>query len=101
MKVKIVNRKRFIRSTGILLSIIIFTVIICIQGTVFSHKESKYKIKYISSGETLWKIAKQEQNNNEYYYNKDIREIIENIKIINNLEDTNLYINQKLIIPTI
>lgn len=101
MKVKIVNRKRFMRSTGILLAIIIFTVIICTQGTVFSHKESKYKVKYISNGETLWNIAKQEQNINSYYNNKDIREIIESIKSTNNLESTNLNINQKIIIPTI
>lgn len=101
MRVKIIDRKKFFRNTGILLAIIIFTVIICMGSTVFSHKELKYKTKYVSSGETLWEIAKQEQNNNEYYYNKDIREIILNIKQVNNLNDSNLYINQELIIPTI
>ena len=98
MKVRIVNRKRFIRSTGILLAIIIFTVIICIGTKVLSHKELRYKTKYVSSGENLWKIATNEQNNNEYYKNKDIRNIIEDLKNINNLETSNLYINQELII---
>lgn len=101
MKVKIVNRKRFVKSTGILLAIIIFTVIICIGSNVFSHKETKYKTKYVSSGETLWNIAKQEQTNNEYYYKTDIRDIIESIKKLNNLNNNDLYINQELIIPII
>lgn len=101
MKVKIVDRKRFVKSTGILLAIIIFTVIICIGNTVFSHKEIKYKTKYVSGGETLWKIAKEEQNSNEYYYDTDVRDIIESIKKINNLKTNDLYINQELIIPTI
>lgn len=101
MKVKIVNRKRFVKSTGILLAIIIFTVIICIGSNVFSHKETKYKTKYVSSGETLWEIAKQEQNTNKYYQNEDIRYIIESIKKINKLNNNNLYINQEIVIPTI
>ena len=101
MKVKIVNRKRFIRSTGILLAIIIFTVIICIGTKVFSHKELRYKTKYVSSGENLWKIASTEQNINEYYKNKDIRNIIEDLKNINNLDNSSLFVNQELKIPTL
>lgn len=101
MKVKIVNRKRFVKSTGILLAIIIFTVITCIETNVFSHKETRYKTKYVSSGETLWNIAKQEQNTNKYYQNEDIRDIIESIKKLNNLNNNDLYIDQELIILTI
>ena len=99
MKVKIVNRKRFIRSTGILLAIIIFTVIIFIATKVFSHKELRYKTKYVSRRENIWKIATNEQKNNEYYKNEEVRNIIEDLKNINNLNTSNLYTNQELIIP--
>ncbi len=101
MKVKIVNRKRFVRSIGVLLFILIFSVLIGICNKTFSHKETKFKTKYVSSGDTLWSIAKQEQTNNEYYQNKDIRYIINNIKNTNKLSSDKLYINQEIIIPTI
>lgn len=98
MKVKIVNRKRFIKRTGILLGSIIFSVILFIGTTVSSHRETRTKIKYISAGETLWEIAKNEQAKNNYYQNKDINFIIEDIKNANNLNSTDLYINQELLI---
>ena len=36
-----------------------------------------------------------------YYKNKDIREIIYNIKEVNNLESSSLYVNQELMIPIV
>lgn len=98
MKIKIVNRKRFIKRTGILLGSIIFSVIIFVGTTVSSYKEVRIKTKYINEGDTLWKIAQAEQIKNEYYKDKDIRYIIEDIKNINNLNSTHLYINQELLI---
>lgn len=48
------------------------------------------------TGDTLWSIAKQEQESNEYYTNKDIRDIIQDIKITNSIIDSDLKVNQEL-----
>ena len=101
MKVKIIDRKKFVKNMGILLFLVIFIVIIGICNKTFSHKETRFKTKYISSGDTLWSIAKQEQVNNEYYQNKDIRYIVDNIKNTNHLVNDTLCINQEILIPTI
>ena len=67
----------------------------------FSHGENNYKTIYVSSGETLWSIAKEEQENNAYYENKNVRDIINDIKIVNELNSSDLAINQKIVIPYI
>ena len=67
----------------------------------FSHTDVKYKEIAISSGDTLWSIAKYERINNEYFENNDIRDIVDEIKYLNNLSASNLKIGDKLTIPTI
>lgn len=67
----------------------------------FSHTEVYYKEIAISSGDTLWSIAKYEQNNNIYFKNIEIRDIVAEIKQLNNLSDSNLKIGDKLSIPTV
>lgn len=57
-----------------------------------------YKEFTISRGETLWTIAVNEQKTNDYYKNKDVQEIIYNIKKINELESDFVYENQKILI---
>ena len=66
--------------------------------TLYSE-ETQYKELYIGAGETLWSIAKVELKENPYYFNKDIREIISDIKHRNELNTSALYIGQKLLIP--
>ncbi len=77
-----------------------FTVIIILGLIFFSLKSQAYSKTYktiiVSQGQTLWDIAKEENKNNEYYQNKDIRYIINDIKNINNLENSTIFINQKL-----
>ena len=97
---KIVNKKKFMRSTGITIVLIIFMILI-LSNIGFSHTEIKYKEISISSGDTLWSIAKYERNNNEYFENNDIRDIVDEIKYLNNLSSSNLNIGDKLSIPTI
>lgn len=99
MKLRIVNLSKFIRSISIIFGIIL-TVSFFISNTTFSHGDLTYKEIYVSEGDTLWNIAIEEKENNLYYYNKDIRDIINNIKVINNLSNSNLHKNQKLSIPT-
>ena len=89
---RIKNKKKFIR--GILIIIAIISMFIC--KATFSYNEPKYKTIYVSNGETLWEIAKNEQKNNYYYKGKDIREIVDNIKSINKLTDSDLYAGQEL-----
>lgn len=97
---KIVNKKKFIRSTSITIGLII-CLILMLANISFSHTEVSYKEISVNSGDTLWSIAKYEKNNNVYFENKDIRDIIDEIKYINNLNVSNLSIGDKLSIPTI
>lgn len=91
---RIKNKKKFIRG----LLIIIAIVSIFISKSTLSFNERNYKIIYVSSGETLWEIAENEQKNNNYYKNKDIREVVYSIKNINKLDNSNLYDGQELLI---
>lgn len=97
MKIKIVNKKKFIRSLILVTSLIIL-ILLGINNT-YSKTEISYKEDYILKGDTLWSIAENEINTNEYYQNKDIRDVMFEIKKINNLQDGNLTIGQKIIIP--
>lgn len=100
MKFKIKNFGKFIRSILIILGIII-CISFFMSNPTFSHADTKYKTIYIANGDTLWGIAKEEKENNSYYKNKDVREIISSIKSLNKLSTSSVLVNQKLIIPYI
>jgi lipopolysaccharide export LptBFGC system permease protein LptF len=100
MKFRIVNLKKFLRSL-VLVFLVILAISFIIGNKSFSHTESKYKTICVSSGDTLWSIAKEEQKSNAYFEDKDIRYIVNNIKTVNNLSNSDLSINQTLIIPSI
>lgn len=95
-----INKNKFIRSITIMICLIVFMILI-LANISFSHTEVSYKEIAVSSGDTLWSIAKYQKNNNDYFFDKDIRDIIAEIKKINNLKDSNLNIGDKLNIPTI
>ena len=97
---KIVNKNKFIKSILITLILIIFFLLILINSC-FSHSEVKYKKVSVSSGDTLWNIAKYEKSNNSYFENKDIRYIVDKIKYINHLSNSNINVGDELSIPTI
>lgn len=98
---KIKNFKRFVTFIIVLVGIVT-TLCLFVSNYSFSHTENiKTKTIYTSSGDTLWSIAQIEQNENDYYKNKNIKEIIEDIKIINNLQTSNISDSQKLLIPYI
>lgn len=100
MNLKIANKIKFIRSILIILGILM-CITLFIGNISFSHGENKYKTIYVSNGETLWSIAKEEQENNPYYENKNIRDVINHIKTVNKLNNSDLAINQQLVIPCI
>ncbi len=97
---KIKNVKKFIRSILIILGIILFISLLITKSTL-SHKQIEYKTIYVSEGDTLWNIAKSNQVNNEYYKNKDVRFIINDLIKINNLDSSNINVNQELLIPVV
>lgn len=99
MKIKIVNKSKFIRSIIIVLGVVILGLLLL--GNTYSKTKITYKEDYIISGDTLWSIAQNQVNNNEYYKNKDIREVMYEIKQLNNIGNGNLEVGQKIKIPSI
>lgn len=98
---RIVNKKKFIKMVTLIIGIIVI-LFIFFNNISFSKGEIKTKIIYVSSGDTLWTIAKEEQEKNLYYENKDIREIIYQIKKLNNLRnEAKLSKGQKLMLQYI
>ncbi len=95
----IVNKKKFFRGLLIIAGIIFF-ISIFFSNISFSHQDVTTKSIAVSKGDTLWSIAKVEQEQNNYYEGKDVRDIIQDIKQINNLQSSNLKTNQVLEIPT-
>ena len=95
---KIVNVKKFIRTISIL--VILILIIILFSNKAYSKVDTKYKEESIILGDTLWSISQQEAKNNKYFENKDIREIVSEIKRINKLDNLDLKEGQKLLIPT-
>lgn len=98
---RIVNEKKFIKIVSLIIGIISI-LFLCFSNISFSKGKMKTKVIYVSNGDTLWSIAEYEQENNIYYENKDIRDIIYEIKKLNNLEkNSSLNIGQKLIINSL
>ena len=102
-KMKIVNMRKFVRSMFILLGILIAIILFFPKATL-SHNEKEY-ISYetisVAKGDTLWSIANYQQKNNPYYTEKDIRDIISELKKVNQLTNTNLQVGQALKVPVL
>ena len=92
---KIKNPIKFIRSTLVLL-ILLYIIGSFFYNKTYAYKEYSFKTITVSEGETLWNIAEFEKENNEYYKNKDIREIVFEIRENNNLTTSNLVVGQEL-----
>lgn len=95
--IRIINKAKFIRTISIL--IIIIGAVIFFSKNAYSKGEIKYKEVYIYPGDTLWSISKEETIINKYFYNKDIRDVVLELKDINNLRDSNLVEGKKIKIP--
>ena len=95
---RIVNKKKFTRMVIVMLGII-FSICFYFSNISFSKGEVKTKIMHVSNGDTLWSIAMQEKENNSYYENKDIRDIIYEIRKVNDLDNNScLKVGQKLVL---
>ena len=82
---------------------IVFIIIILSINTIFTYKaegminesnDSNYRIVVVKKGDTLWDIVGK--GINEKY---DIRNEVYLIKKLNNLQTSNIYPGQQLIIP--
>lgn len=100
MKLKIINKKKFVKSIAITLGII-FAIMFALSNKSLSHENIKYGVIYVNQGDTLWSIAENQQKNNPYYAGKDVRYIISSIKRVNKLTDSYLFDGQKLLIANI
>lgn len=100
MKLKIVDLRKFIRMV-VIIGIIILSILFIGLTNTYSKGEVKYKEEYVTTGDTLWSIANQEVSSNDYYKEKDIRDVIQEIKAINQLESGTLSVGQKILLPTI
>ena len=80
--------------------VILILIIILFSNKTYSKVDTKYKEESIILGDTLWSISQEEAKNNKYFENKDIREIVSEIKRINKLDNLDLKEGQKLLIPT-
>lgn len=97
MKIRIINKKKFIRSLIIMTGLLLL-VFLGLNNT-YSKTEISYKEEFIYAGDTLWSIAEKQEKDNKYYENKDIRSIVSELKDINHI-DGNLEIGEKILIPT-
>ncbi len=97
-KVKIVNKNKFIKSSMILM--IILCAILCfLSNKTYSNSEAGYKTEYVVKGETLWQIAEKEIQENQYFKNQDIRNVILEIKKVNHMNTSNLTEGMEIKIP--
>ena len=96
--IRIINKYKFISSITILLFIL--GMIVCITNhKTYSSSEIKYKTEYVITGETLWEIAEKEIQENAYFQNKNIQNVILELKEINHMTTSNLFEGMKIKIP--
>ena len=85
---RIVNKKRFIKS----LALVLFLLLSLIHTSIAKEEDKKEVIDYqIRSGQTLWSIAKEFTPNN-----KDIRQTIYEIEQINEQDLSVIYPGQTI-----
>ena len=93
MKIKIVNKRKFIMMCLIL--VILVSIVLMGINHTYSKTEVSYKEEFIYEGDTLWSISERELKENK---GNDIRNIVSELKNINNI-DGNLKVGEKILIP--
>ena len=90
---KIVNKKKFIKSIATLIMSIFLIIILINTLTNKPEYKETYKTIYISEDETLWSIAEEYKKPNQ-----DIRDYIYEIRKLNNMEFAAICEGQELTI---
>lgn len=100
MKKKVQNKRKFKFSRyKVIRNFIVIGIFVIVFFSVKTYAytdKTIYKEITVSSGQTLWEIAKIEKESNEFYKNKDLREIVNSIKQTNKLTTSLIYENQVL-----
>ncbi|SHJ47207.1 cell division suppressor protein YneA [Paramaledivibacter caminithermalis] len=93
----IVNKKRFMLSTILIMVILFFFVssILAMINKVEGYQEPKYIEVVVENGDTVWDLAREFSSKD-----KDVRKAIYEIGIVNNLDSYSIYPGQVLKIPT-
>ena len=86
---RIKNKSKFIRSISIL--VILLLALFNTSNAKIDNREAETIEYTITSGETLWSIAKKYTPNN-----KDIRQTIYEIEELNNLDNATIYAGQTI-----
>lgn len=89
-KIYLKNPERLIMSIAILVFIIFG--MFGFQNVALGDSIPEYITITVSKGDTIWTIAK------DYYQQNDVRDIVEEIKKINNLENSNIKVGQELLL---
>lgn len=98
-KIVKVDLFKFLRGVFILF-VFIFVISFFIGKKIYSHDEVKNKDIYITKDETLWSVASYEQENNEFYKDKSIDYVMNDIKELNNMDLSMIYEGQTLKVNT-
>ena len=96
--VKIINKYKFTRAILVLL-LIIGVVLWIFNRPSYSNRKKKYKIEYIAKGETLLEIAQKQVEQNMYFKNQDIRNVILEIKTLNQMTTSDITEGMEIKIP--
>ena len=96
-RVSRMNLKLGIFITGVLLTVMICIVTVSkVSASEHGKREKFVKAITIESGDTLWDIASDLCKNNE---NLNIQNVVIDIKKINGLNNSDIYVGQQLSIP--
>ena len=95
------NMKKRRRVTLLVLVVMVIVMCFMFNTTSLSSTQINYVEYTVSNNDTLWSIATLIKENNVNYSRTDIREIIYEIKQINNKDKSNIVENEKLLIPEI
>lgn len=92
------NPKKFIsRVSGLILLVVLAVMsFLSFTGTLTADafNEAETTVYIVQSGDTLWDIAKGMQQPNE-----DIREIVFQISMLNNMDTSDIHPGQELLVP--
>ena len=95
------NMKKRRRVTLLVLVVMVIVMCFMFNTTSLSSTQINYVEYTVSNNDTLWSIATLIKENNVNYNRTDIREIIYEIKKLNNKDTSAIIENEKLIIPEI
>lgn len=95
------NKKNKEGGYGYFLILAILILSFGFNSNSLSKTDIIYEDYTIGSNDSLWNIANLVKENNINYNNKDVREIVYELKQINGLNSSDIYNNQIIKIPEI